>query len=137
MVLRGAVLVFVLAMIVSSLPQTAAIDLLADLVCDHDQCEADKAVEHTDRRTVAELCIDHAFTLNICVDDIGGVVNCGVVQQHNALITDIEDLTHLQDQHNDDGRRNAGERDMQALLTTVRAIDLGRIIQNLINAGKS
>ena len=98
---RGAFLVFVFAMIVSSLPQTAAIDLLADLVCDHDQCEADKAVEHANRRTIAELCINQTFTVNIGVDDIGGIINCGVVQQHNALITDIEDLTHLQNQHDE------------------------------------
>ena len=84
----------------------AVIELLHDAVHGDQKHNVDDGIEQAHGGAVTVLGVDQALAVNVGVDDICRVVDGRIIQQHDALITDVEDFAHLEDEHNDDGGSN-------------------------------
>ena len=105
----------------------------ADPVDRHQQDRVDHRVEQVNRRGIGVVPVQQA----LAVDKGGNGVRCLIggraVEQDNLLVVDAHQVTDPHDQHDNNGGHNARNGDVQRLLPAVRAVQLRRVIQLLVN----
>ncbi len=110
-------------------------DPLADRIGDDQQNEADHRVEQADRRRKSIIGIEHPSSVDEGGDDIRRLVRKRTVHEQHLLAADAHHRTHVQNEHNDDGRHHSRNRNMEHLLEAPGSVDLGRFIQGRIDRG--
>ncbi len=105
-----------------------------DPVRGDDQNEADDRLEQPDRRSEAEVGIQNSAPVDECVDDVGGFVVHGVVEQQDFLKAGFHEVAQRQNEQNNHDRQHAHKRNMAHLLKAVGPVHFGSFIKRRVNA---
>ena len=85
-------------------------------VGDNNQNERNNGFHHTNCGRKRPLVVDKAKAINQCINDIGALINHGIVQQHDLLHTSAEHRTERKHQQHDHDGADGGQGDVPDLL---------------------
>ena len=99
-----------------------------------DQYDTDQRFKQSDCRRLAVGSLCDAQRVNICIKHLRYGPVQGVAHQEDLFKARIQYITHPQDQHDDDGAADSGQRDMPGLAEAPGPVHNGRFIELQVHA---